>query len=213
MSAATTSAWQARLTKAFKAQPKKAVALTGLVLVMAVLWGKMMFSSSGQVSPARAAAGTAVVLPDAISTPISPQGGSAGLQDWLNGRIQPVGRNLFVIKLDYFPQDARQINKTLRDPSGDGFWDQLAKSMTSRADQEKRRKILIENLQLQAARLKLESTMLAQGDPRALVNGNLVREGELVAQTGFRLVKIEARRIIVEREGIKLEIRLSGDGG
>jgi hypothetical protein len=37
-----------------------------------------------------------------------------------------------------------------------------------------------------------------------MVNGDLVGEGSVVAN--FRIVSIEARRIIVEREGIRLEI-------
>jgi len=41
--------------------------------------------------------------------------------------------------------------------------------------------------------------------PKALVNGQLVGVGDVVAS--FRVCKIEARRIVVEREGIKLEIR------
>ena len=41
--------------------------------------------------------------------------------------------------------------------------------------------------------------------PKALINGQLVGEGEVVA--GFRVLKIEARRMIIEREGIQLEIQ------
>jgi len=40
--------------------------------------------------------------------------------------------------------------------------------------------------------------------PKALVNGEFVGEGSVVAS--FRVLKIEARRMIVEREGIRLEI-------
>ncbi len=48
--------------------------------------------------------------------------------------------------------------------------------------------------------------------PKAVINGDLVGEGDLVAsgtgraRTQFRVLKIEPRRIIVEREGIRLEI-------
>jgi hypothetical protein len=41
--------------------------------------------------------------------------------------------------------------------------------------------------------------------PKALVNGKLVQEGDVVAS--FRVLKIEARGIIVEQKGIKLEIQ------
>jgi hypothetical protein len=42
--------------------------------------------------------------------------------------------------------------------------------------------------------------------PKAMVNGELVGEDSVVAN--FRIVQIEARRIIVEREGIRLEIQM-----
>ena len=37
-----------------------------------------------------------------------------------------------------------------------------------------------------------------------MINGKLIAEGDVVAS--FRVLKIEPRRIIVEREGIRLEI-------
>jgi hypothetical protein len=48
--------------------------------------------------------------------------------------------------------------------------------------------------------------------PKAVLNGELVGIGDVVASTAgearttFRVLKIEARRIIVEREGIKLAV-------
>jgi hypothetical protein len=39
-----------------------------------------------------------------------------------------------------------------------------------------------------------------------MVNGKLIGEGSVVAE--FRVLKIEARRIVVEREGIQLEIQM-----
>ena len=56
---------------------------------------------------------------------------------------------------------------------------------------------------MQAGQLKLQTTLMGP-TPRAVVNGMSVGEGDVVAE--FRVFKIEARRIIVEREGIKLEI-------
>jgi hypothetical protein len=76
--------------------------------------------------------------------------------------------------------------------------------MTARADQKREREVLVENLRGQALQLKLQSTVLG-ASPKALVNGQLVRVGDVVAS--FRVTKIEARRIVVEREGIKLEVR------
>jgi hypothetical protein len=114
----------------------------------------------------------------------------------------PLGRNLFAVELERFPQDG---TRTSVSTNGAGFWDELAKSMTFRADVKKERQILVENLQQQANQLRLQSTMMG-ASPKAVIGGELVGEGEVVAS--FRVIKIEARRIIVEREGIKLEIQM-----
>jgi hypothetical protein len=125
--------------------------------------------------------------------------------DWAQRPIAPLSRNPFVINYDYYPQDGTRPALP-RTPQGDGFWDQLAKSMTARADSIKEHQMLVENLRLQAAQLKVQSTVMG-AKPRALINGEFVGEGSIVAS--FRVAKIEARRIVLEREGIKLEVRFN----
>jgi hypothetical protein len=51
--------------------------------------------------------------------------------------------------------------------------------------------------------LRLSSTMLGP-EPVALVNGQMYRVNDVVA--GFRIVAIEDRRMIVERQGVRLAI-------
>jgi hypothetical protein len=75
--------------------------------------------------------------------------------------------------------------------------------MSVEADQQVQRQALIQGLADSARSLQLQSTMLG-ATPSAMVNGEMVREGSLVAD--FRVLKIEAGKMIVEREGIKLEI-------
>ena len=82
---------------------------------------------------------------------------------------------------------------------------EMAKSMANRADAKTKRQTYVSNLQAEAARLRVQSTVMG-AQPKALINGDLVKEGDVVAS--FRVLKIEARRIIVEREGIKLEIQM-----
>jgi hypothetical protein len=79
----------------------------------------------------------------------------------------------------------------------------MAKSFQVQADQKDKREYLIANYTAQAQQLKIESIMLGP-QPRARVNGKFVGEGSVVAE--FRVLKIEPRRIVVEREGIKLAI-------
>jgi hypothetical protein len=112
-----------------------------------------------------------------------------------------LSRNLFAIELERFPADGARIRTADKDAVG--FWDELAKSMTVRADVRRERQVLIENLARQASQLRLQSTMMG-ASPKAVIDGDLVGEGDVVAS--FRVLKIEPRRIIIEREGIKLEI-------
>jgi hypothetical protein len=77
--------------------------------------------------------------------------------------------------------------------------------MVNQADRMDKRENLIANYTAQASKLRLESIMLGS-QPKAMVNGKLIGEGSVVAE--FRVLKIEARRIVVEREGIQLEIQM-----
>ncbi len=149
----------------------------------------------------RAAGGA--YLPDNLRSSGKANETILALQEWTRRPLGPLGRNLFVVNYDFFPQDGSKPAAPRR-PQGDGFWDHIAKSMTLRADQKREREVLVENLRMQAGQLKLQSTVMG-ASPKALVNGELVGEGDVVAS--FRVTKIEARRIVVEREGIKLEVR------
>jgi hypothetical protein len=93
----------------------------------------------------------------------------------------------------------------VRERADDGFWARLEKSLAVQADQKDKRENQKANYIKAAAELKLQSTMMV-AQPKALLNGELVGEGDVVAD--FRVVKIEARRVIVEREGIRLEIQM-----
>jgi len=180
------------------------------VVVMIVLWIRLVGGSGG---PAHASAnpvgfradGNGVALADNLR-PVKANTTFAALQEWQKKPTSPLlSRTLFVVNYDFFPQDGSKP-APLRAPQGDGFWDQVAKSLTARADQKKEREVLVENLRLQAAQLKVQSTVMG-ASPKALINGELVGVGGVVAS--FRVAKIEARKIVVEREGIKLELRLN----
>jgi hypothetical protein len=205
-----------KLVAQAKADPKKASILGVLVVIMIFSWYRMAGGSgsggdsSVGIGPARASASFTPVGPGGSVLPnnlhVSSSGTSAtvaALLEWQRRPIAPLSRNLFVINYDFFPQDG-SAPAPVHVQQGDGFWDHIAKSMTARADQKREREVLVENLRAQALQLKLQSTVLG-ASPKALVNGQLVRVGDVVAS--FRVTKIEARRIVVEREGIKLEVR------
>ena len=194
------------VVKQVRSEPKKAAALGVLLALMGAMWGKVLLWN-GAAGPATASAGvvggsdTQNLAARGVSAQLS--GAAAALRDWKLGPINDGHRNLFHVKLDYYAKEGSAEAPKAR-ASTEGFWDELAKSLAAKADQEKARRILIGNLQGQASRLNLQSTVMSNGSTKAMVNGSLVEEGETVS--GFKILKIEARRMVVEREGIKLEV-------
>ncbi|MGB7158902.1 MAG: hypothetical protein WBD40_12590 [Tepidisphaeraceae bacterium] len=124
------------------------------------------------------------------------------MAQWRSAPVSPVVRNLFTLQIDEYAQPGgRPAAPAAR--VDDGFWDELAKSLSSQADQRKQKQIRAENLRIEAEQLRPQ-TIVMSAVPSAVIRGEMVGEGSVVA--GFRVLRIEARRIIVEREGIKLEI-------
>jgi len=204
------------LMQALKADPKKTAALGVLLLLLAVMVARSVLAGRG---PARAAASNVVSAVSNLITGSKPGTGRgasgadqlagtgressawAALQKWADAPVGPISRNLFAVRMEYFPTDGSRTTET--SSSAEGFWEKLEKSLALQADQRDKRENLIANYRAEASKLKLQSTMPG-AQPRALVNGELVAEGSVVA--GFRVLKIESRRITVEREGIRLEV-------
>lgn len=190
-----------------KSEPQKAGILAVLLIVMIFVVARM---GGGTSTPSQAVANISTIrgitLPDNFRIRNKTNSAVAALLEWSDRPIPAqLSRNLFVVNFEYFPQDGAKP-APVRIAQGDGFWDQLAKSMTLRADQRMERDVLIDRFRREAGLLKVQSTMMG-ASPKALINGQLMSEGEVVAS--FRVSKIEARRIVVEREGIKLEVRFN----
>jgi hypothetical protein len=199
---ANAPSWSEKLANRLKASPQKAAVLCGLGLVLVVLWARMLM---GGHIPSGAAAATATGLPiiapqNDLNVPTHPTDHANVLLQWAREQIVPMRRNLFAIPFDYYPSDQSHAADATE---GTGFWNLLAKSMSVEADQQVQRQALIQGLADSARSLQLQSTMVG-ATPSAMVNGEMVREGSFVAD--FRVLKIEARKIIVERQGIRLEI-------
>jgi hypothetical protein len=133
------------------------------------------------------------------------QAASVRFREWLSEPVKPPTRNIFAVKLEYFPSDGSRPTQAVRTARDGEFWGKLEKSLTHQADQRDKRENLLANFRTEAGKLRLDSTIMGQ-QPKALIDGKLVAEGEVVA--GFRVLKIEPRRIRVEREGIRLEIQM-----
>lgn len=200
----------AKLRAAARKDPKKAGVLGVLVLVMAGLWVKVLVRPSP--APAGAAAAHAATGPKAPSTAqpatLTDNNGrfaSVRHTSWTTVKLAPPDRNLFLIDYDRFEKSGKSTaNGAPVQQTADSAAD-LAKSGPSQADLNKERQILVANLQTQAAQLKLRTTVMGPS-PKALVNGTLVGEGDSVAS--FRVVKITPRGMVIEREGIKLEVQM-----
>ena len=201
--------------RAVKNDPQKAAILTVLVAILVVLQVRLQMSGK-DAGPSSAVANTSPGAADnaphgagaagdplGFATSSRPQDSATALRAWMDAPSGHLTRNLFAVQLERFPYDANRIHTANNDAVG--FWDELAKSMTFRADVRKERQILVENLARQASELRLQSTIMG-ASPKAVIDGGLVGEGDVVAS--FRVLKIEPRRIVVEREGIKLEIQM-----
>ena len=197
----------ARMLEAAKADPRKAGVLAVLLTVLGTMWVRMAMKDGG--GPATATAFTATSSDNDPLNHTTPAGratmsgaATAALVEWRSAPISPVVRNLFTVPIDNYAQSGeRPVTPVTR--VEDGFWDELAKSLSSQADQHKQRQIRTDNMVRDAAKLQLQ-TIVMSASPKAVIDGEMVGEGSVVAE--FRVLKIEPRRIIVEREGIKLEI-------
>jgi hypothetical protein len=194
--------WSDSMFRQVKAEPKKAAALVLSVAVLVAMWVKIfVFADPRQVTAGPITGATPKA--GGSHSPTQPlTGANRSFLQWIRQPITGTKRNLFAIKLDYFPVDGSRPMFSGDDT--DGFWDQLAKSLAAKADQEKARGILRDNVVMRASRLDLQSTGMFNGIPKAMVNGTIVQEGDTIE--GFRIVTIETKRIVVELEGIQVQV-------
>ncbi len=184
-----------KLVPALKCDPGRIGLIFGMlaVIVMLLLRSESNGPASATASPIPVQAPT-----PSIPTDLPPAVVSAPVLNWLSQPIRPVERNLFVVPTKYYTRKMADagISESYEDP---------AKSVQPATDQNKELQALMENLQSQASLLKLQSTMMGP-IPCAMVNGELVKEGDTI--NGFKVVKIEPRRMMVERENSVLEIEM-----
>ena len=195
---------RARVMGAFAADPRKCWALTVLLAILLVVVARLA-SKAPAVRQARAAAHAApLAVAGEIPTPDFSSGPKIPLSQWARQQVEPIGRNLFCIPLDYYPYpDGNHSADT-----SDGMWDQLAHSMSVQSDARRQHEVLVDNLRAQAEALKLQGTVLG-AVPKAWINGSLFQLGQRIGATGFRLMEIDSRSIIVEQDGIRLVIEMN----
>ncbi|CAN5695067.1 hypothetical protein BH09PLA1_BH09PLA1_30660 [soil metagenome] len=235
MSGTVAQAWLQKVSELARQDPRKAGALGVLVLVLAIMLVRTLVAGDTQPSRAagmavganstslnaRGAGGATGAIGSSVNGVNSgnslpaidlnlaaifrADSAARRFRGWMGAPIGPVNRNLFAVKLDYFPSDGSRPAQGVRTPADGEFWGRLEKSLMVQADQRDKRENLLANYKDQAAKLRLDSIIWG-AQPKAMIEGKLVAEGDVVAS--FRVLKIEQRRIIVEREGIRLEIQM-----
>ena len=205
----------AKMPTAVRADPKKSAVLAGLAIVMASVMLKQFVFTGATRS---ASADVTASADSAANSGASATSLSVGMKRespvvaWLGEPIKTLDRNLFEFKGEFYPRSSEAAVATAHVIEDGLFWDQLAKSLSARADSKKQRQIRVDNLQQAASKLRVQSTIMGPS-PRAMVDGRMTRLGGTVeADAGsgssvtFKVVKVEARRLIVERDGLKFEV-------
>lgn len=204
-----------RLKTLIRQDPKKSGVLLVLALVLGGMWARALLG--GKPATAQATANQAVATASSRQgneTPIarnSPDPATARVMAWLSGPAPSAPRNMFALRQEYFRRDNAPAAK--EKGSTNRIWESLEKSIARGADDRKRQAILLENLQREAARLRLQTTVMG-AKPSALIDGRLVHEGDVVAagsgqtRIAFRVLTIEARRVVIEHEGIRLDLTM-----
>lgn len=185
-----------RLSLELRRDKKKSAIMAVLVLVAAVLGGRLIVSQFG---PAKASASSSAAVATAEVAAPSSDGASAGgaqhgmvaKRDEYIANIKPgITRDLFK-----FTPEAFALAKPQKAPA-------MAKKPTTRpVDKEKAlkelRKQLKELAQSRARDLKLQSTIVG-ASPIAIINGKLVRVGRKI--DGFTVVSVTSRKCEIEIE-------------
>lgn len=222
--------WQKKaidaLPEPLRRDAKKTCVLGGLLVaflgVMWVQFGRGQGDSAeAEVVPMAPAAPQPAPAPTVGARPASPRATSGGrVARWLETPAPALDRNVFLMRLENFqaiapPEQAKPAARVVEEEL---FWDDLAKSLGARTDQRRQRQIWIDNLAGAAGQIRVETTIMSR-PPVAMINGRRAGLGDalevpLVAGSQqtvtFRVASIEPRRVVVERDGMKFEIPMSG---
>ena len=193
--------WPQRLSAEIKRKPRSALIFMSLLVILCVMWGRMLLGGGASLPAAASAMFSKADAQPAMEA--NPAGASYRpaahtLAEWAQQPSGPVKRNLFAVPFDGYPLDPTSPMPQSR---------QSAKSGPSEADQTKERQILVERVRNEAAKLSLGGIIMG-ASPKVLVNGNLVSAGQAVGETGFKVVRIDVRQILVERDGVQVELKM-----
>lgn len=171
--------------------------------------GGAAIAGASNNDPGSAAETPGVIVPPDI-------GRSADLvAKWRQQPPAHLSRNLFVSELTQPPADAVAARTPLPGSEQDGlFWRQLEQALAFRADREQYRHSLGEAALRDLADLSVK-TIVVGPDSRALIGERLVRVGDVIARGErgpFTVAAIESKRVILARDGHRLEMTLGRPG-
>ncbi len=226
----------ARLREQLMADKKKSAALGALLAILLVVVGVRLFSNAApdatEAAPpvvAQPAATepqlirpTTVALPaasikDDESSELSSKSGGPSDRLYVEGSARqavhtegmsrkPV-RDVFTtpawaqFPLAILPET--QKPPSVRSDKGDsGFWSTIGKRLV---EQQEERNRMLETIEQELTELALHSTLTGP-TPLAHISGRLVRPGDSIH--GFSVVRIEDRRVLLEKSGIHRVLRM-----
>jgi hypothetical protein len=185
-----------RLLSPIKAQPRMSAGLGLLVCVLLVLL------LCGALRPRSASGDATNLLPPSAAA--SQEVAAAALEGLLRGPIPtlpaiqspgaaglPLPRNIFAVDLRRFP-------KTGSAP-GEG------RVAVQEANEAATAEVRLAELKRQVAAFRLEGTVTGPSIA-AFIDGTNVREGDVYR--GFRVVRILSQAVQLERDGVRLELRM-----
>src|SRR5439155_17562677 len=127
---------------------------SALIIFLGAMWLRMFNGGAGAAHRAaamRILSDSGSDMTDAAGHKIRNAESGHDLHKWLEADIPlVVSRNLFSVNLDYYPVDGTRPSQPSRTGSRETFWDELAKSLSTQADQQEKRANLIQNLRQQA---------------------------------------------------------------
>lgn len=180
------------------ADRKKFGVMCGLLMVGMLLWGRLIIIQriprTGYADPAKVAAAE-----EAAKKALEQSGGEALAE-------LPVVR---ITAPDSIRRDVFEIPESMRTNRSEesASLDQNAPKSGTDSSEKTEDPALVhrDRIRMEASSLRLES--LIRGlNPMAIVNGSMLTVGAEI--NGFRLIEVRDRSIIVEKEGLAIEIQL-----
>ncbi len=186
---------------AASSDPRKLGILGALLVVALGLWGRAALMQSGPSEAEASRKGSA------SSSASSAKGGEHSSEKAGPTRvvtlppIEPLGRDLFAVSEELIPQPSQPEAKASGAPKPSPSNDDKPMDLEQ---------LRIARIMERASGLRLRSTIVG-GEPIAVIEqvgrrsqGRVVRLGEQIA--GFSLVKVDAGRVVLEQDGVRVEL-------